>query len=414
MIIRLIFESFRFAWQALKENVLRTLLSLLGVTIGIFAIVAVYTIVDSMERSIRNSLDFLGSNVVYVNKWPWFFGDGDFKWWEYFRRPNIKYEHFRYIQENSAENLAVCAMDFEGGVTAKNRNSSFEALIQGITMDYNVISEVPVENGRYFSTTEMDGARNVAIIGDDVKNTLFLENEDPVGKEIKIKGIHFIVIGVQERKGKALVDFGGNPDEKILMPYGTFAKMFQGGNPNIDIVVKAKDEDKNAVGLEGELIGLLRTKRGQKPAQADNFSINHPEAAGKALDGIFSVLGIAGTVIGLFSLLIGGFGIANIMFVSVKERTNIIGIQKSLGAKSYFILFQFLFEAVFLSLLGGIFGIFLVYLLSFLKFESFDIILTSKNVITGCVIASVIGILSGLIPAWSAAKMDPVTAIRSK
>jgi putative ABC transport system permease protein len=190
--------------------------------------------------------------------------------------------------------------------------------------------------------------------------------------------------------------------------------MFQGGNPNIDIVVKAKNEDKNAVALEGELIGLLRTKRGQKPSQADNFSINHPEAAGKALDGIFSVLGIAGTVIGLFSLLIGGFGIANIMFVSVKERTNIIGIQKSLGAKSYFIMFQFLFEAVFLSLLGGIIGIFLVYLLTFLKFESFDIALSSKNVITGCIIASAIGVLSGLIPAWSAAKMDPVIAIRSK
>jgi putative ABC transport system permease protein len=173
-------------------------------------------------------------------------------------------------------------------------------------------------------------------------------------------------------------------------------------------------DDKGQVELEAEATGLLRTKRGLKPTQDKNFSINRPEALSAAIGGIFGVLNVAGWVIGIFSLLVGGFGIANIMFVSVKERTNLIGIQKSLGAKNYFILFQFLFEAIFLSLVGGLVGIILVYLLSFIPLDMLDIVLTPKNIVLGLTVSSVIGVLSGIIPAFSAARMDPVEAIRSK
>jgi putative ABC transport system permease protein len=199
------------------------------------------------------------------------------------------------------------------------------------------------------------------------------------------------------------------------MPFLTFAKSFQNRyGSSVTIVAKGQPEDAGLVELEAEITGLLRTKRGLKPTQDTNFSINRPEAATKAISGLFGIITLAGWVIGSFSILVGGFGIANIMFVSVKERTNLIGIQKSLGAKNYFILFQFLFEAIFLSLIGGLVGIGLVYLLSFIQLGSLDIVLSTKNILLGLSVSSIIGVVAGIIPAFGASRLDPVEAIRSK
>lgn len=410
--IRQAFESFRFAWQALRSNLLRTMLSLLGVTIGIFAIIAVFTLVDSLERNIKESLSFIGDKVVYVQKWPWVFG-GDFQWWKYFQRPEPTYKEFKFLNDRLENAQAMVAMDFKGRVTVKSGNNSMAALIQGTTIDYNKISDVPIEKGRYFTQQEVDVARNVTIIGSEVAENLF-PGQDPVGKTFKISGLNFTVIGVQEKKGESILNVGGNPDIKCLIPYGAFAKMFHSINPSIDIAIKGYDSDEGLLELESEIRGLMRTRRGLRPSQEDSFSINRPEAAAQAISGIFAVLTVAGWVIGGFSILIGGFGIANIMFVSVKERTNIIGIQKSLGAKNYVILFQFLFEAILLSLVGGLVGILLVYLLSFMDLGSLDLQLTAGNIALGLGVSSVIGILSGIIPAFSAARLDPVIAIRAK
>lgn len=410
--IRQVFESFRFAWQALRSNLLRTTLSLLGVTIGIFAIIAVFTLVDSLERNIRTSLSFIGDKVVYVQKWPWSFG-GEYQWWKYFQRPAPNYTEYKFLSDRLENAQAVVAMDFKGRVTVKQGNNSMSSLIQGTTFEYNKISDVPIEQGRYFTQQEIDVSRNVAIIGADVADNLF-PGQDPIGKTFKISGNNFIVIGVQRRKGESIINVGGNPDIKCLIPYGAFAKMFHSVKPDIDIAIKGYDSDVGLLELESEIRGLLRTRRGLRPVQDDTFSINRPEAAAKAISGLFAVLTIAGWVIGGFSILIGGFGIANIMFVSVKERTNIIGIQKSLGAKNYFVLFQFLFEAVLLSLVGGLAGIALVYLLSFMNLGSLDLQLTAGNIALGLGVSSIIGILSGIIPAFSAARMDPVIAIRAK
>lgn len=410
--LRQTFESFRFAWQALRSNVLRTMLSLLGVTIGIFAIIAVFTLVDSLERNIKDSLSFIGDKVVYVQKWPWVFG-GEYQWWKYFQRPEPTYTEFRFLQDKLENAKAMVAMDFKGRVTVKNGNNSMSALIQGTTIDYNKISDVPIEDGRYFTSQEVDVARNVSIIGADVADNLF-PAQDPVGKIFKINGLNFTVIGVQARKGESIINVGGNPDIKCIIPYGAFAKMFHSAKPDIDIAIKGYDSDEGLLELESEIRGLMRTRRGLRPLQEDSFSINRPEALAQAISGIFIVLTLAGWVIGGFSILIGGFGIANIMFVSVKERTNIIGIQKSLGAKNYFILFQFLFEAILLSLVGGLAGILLVYLLSFLDLGSLDLQLTTGNIVLGLGVSSLIGILSGIIPAFSASRLDPVIAIRAK
>lgn len=409
----LTFESFRFAWQALRENLLRTVLSLLGVTIGIFSIIGVYTMVDSLESNIKGSLSSIGSNVIYVQKWPWLFGNGDYPWWKYFRRPEAKYEEFKYLKENLEHTHAVAMMDFQGGVSCKKGNNSIEALCQGVTYDFTEITEVPIVNGRYFAPQEVESGRNVGILGADIADALFPDS-DPIGQTFKMKGQNITVIGVQERKGKQIADFGGQPDEKIFIPFLSHKRIFSSGEPYGDIVLKGLDDDEGLLELEGETIGLMRTKRGLRPSEEDNFALNRPEAAAAALGQLFSTIRGGGFIIGLFSLLIGGFGIANIMFVSVKERTNIIGIQKSLGAKNFFILFQFLFESIFLCLIGGFFGILLVYLLSFMPLGSLDIVLSSGNVIFGVIIASIIGIVSGIIPAWQAARLDPVIAIRSK
>jgi putative ABC transport system permease protein len=412
MYLRLTFESFRFAWQALKSNILRTVLSLLGVTVGIFAIIAVFTFVDSMEKNIKGSLSFFGSNVLYVQKWAWS-TDEDYPWWKYFQRPPTNYQEFKFLEGKLENAQAICGLDAKGGINVKSKSNSFSSLVFGVTYQYNQISDVPVRVGRYFTLQETEGGRNVAILGNEVAETLF-PDQDPIGQEFKLQGQKFMVIGVQQKKGKSMLDLGGDPDIKVIIPYLSFAKMFNGEKPELDIAVKGYDKDVNVEELSNEITGLMRTKRGLRPNQEDNFSLNKPEAIAKALDGIFGALTIAGMVIGGFSILVGGFGIANIMFVSVKERTNIIGIQKSLGAKTQFILFQFLFESVWLCLLGGAIGLFLVYLITFIPIEAFDLELTSGNVVLGFLISTFLGVVFGIIPAWMAAKMDPVVAIRSK
>jgi putative ABC transport system permease protein len=413
-ILRLIFESFRFAWQALRANLLRTMLSLLGVTVGIFSIIGVLTMVDSLEANIRNSLSSIGENTVYVDKFPWVFGEegSDYPWWKYFTRPRPKYSEFLYLKDRVKSTDAVTIMDWSIA-NAKFQSNSYNALVQGVTYDFNLITDVPITEGRYFVEQETNSGKNVAILGAEIYETLFPKG-DGVGKNIKIKGQKFMVIGTQEKKGKQLVDVGGNPDAKIYIPFLKHKRMFSSGNLYGMIQLHALKKEGGVEILEGEITGLMRTKRGLRPMEDDNFALNKPDAAANALSAVFSALRIGGYIIGAFALLIGGFGIANIMFVSVKERTNIIGIQKSLGAKNYFILFQFLFESVFLCVLGGSIGLLLVYLISFIDLGSLDLILTSGNIIAGLVIASFIGIISGIIPASQAAALNPVIAIRSK
>jgi len=410
--LRQLLESFRFALQALRSNITRTILSLLGVTVGIFAIVAVFTIVDSLEKNIKDSLSFIGDKVIYVQKWPWGFG-GEYQWWKYFQWPEPTFAEYKYLYENMENASAVAVMDFHGNTTLKNRSNSIVSQIQGVSYEYNQIADIAIGSGRYFIPMETSNARNVAIIGADIAESLF-PGLDPVGKEFKLAGNKFTVVGVQVKKGESLVNFGGSPDKSCIIPFASFSKLFQSGRRNADIVVKALPNDEGMQEAEAEITGLMRTKRGIKPRDGNNFSLNRPEAAAKALEGLFAVLTLSGWVIGSFSILVGGFGIANIMFVSVKERTNLIGIQKSLGAKNYSILFQFLFEAVMLSLVGGVVGIFLVYLLSFVPAGSLEILLTPGNIILGLGVSSIIGVLSGIIPALLAARMDPVIAIRAK
>ena len=414
IIVRLVLESFRFAWNALRTNLLRTTLSLLGVTIGIFAIIAVFTLVDSLEKSIKDSLNFLGTNNINVEKWPYGFGGGPYPWWKYLQRPHPNYGEYKFLSEKvkNAESMTIFA--FRGGMTAKYKSSSTTNLdLIGVVHSHKDVYEIPIEKGRYFTKDEADGGKNVVILGYRPAKELF-PDEEPVGKTIKIKGLNYHVIGTIKEEGESFLGAPTN-DENIYLPFKSFTKIFSTGHRGIEpiITVKGFSSDIGLVELESELRGLMRSKRGLKPKEEDNFALNRPEAIANFIGSTFDVIGIAGWIIGGFSILVGGFGIANIMFVSVRERTNIIGIQKSLGAKNYFILFQFLFESVFLSVLGGGFGIFLVWLLSFINLGSLDLILSFSNITLGVGVSAAIGMISGVIPAVVAARMDPVLAIRT-
>ncbi|HYG40316.1 MAG TPA: ABC transporter permease [Cytophagales bacterium] len=414
--IKLIFESFIFAFEALKSNLLRTTLSLLGVTIGIFTIVTVYSLIDGIERGFRKSFSFVGENVVYVEKWPWSF-EGNYPWWKYVNRPQVNYEEFKFLEENLELTEGTSIFSRKDNITLKRESNSIENInLVGVSYGYNLVTDIPIGKGRYFNIQEVELGRNVAIIGSNIEETLF-PNQEAIGKEIKVRGLKFVVIGVMERQGENFLEGLPSKDLECYIPYKSFTKLYYTSSDEgigSSVIIKGKTTDPGLNELEGEIKGLMRAKRGLKPMEEDNFAVNKSEMLSTAINAIFSFLGVAGAIIGSFSLIVGCFGIANIMFVSVKERTNLIGIQKSLGAKNYFILFQFLYEAVFLSIIGGGVGIFLVFLITLLPLGSLEIYLSFNNVFLGLGIATIIGCIAGIIPAALAARLDPVIAIRSK
>ena len=409
--LRLLKESLIFAIDSLIVNKLRTILSLLGITIGIFAMVSVFTMVDSLENNIRNSISSLGDNVIYVAKMPWDF-DPNQAWWDYIRRPQPDLDEFKMLKKQ-LQNAESIAMVLGGSTTIKYENNSIQSVeSNGVTAEYNDIWNLSIERGRYITELESNSGRPVSVIGADIATTLF-GNGNPIGKKIKVKGRKVEVIGVMEKEGESMM--GPSNDRKILMPL-QFARNFynlRSRNSGAVIMVKAKSGAIDA--LTDELTGIMRSLRKLKPKIGDNFALNKMSMISQGFDQIFGVINISGFVIGLFSILVGGFSIANIMFVSVKERTSLIGIQKSLGAKNFFILFQFLFESVFLCLIGGAVGLLLIFLgtLVMTYVANFPTTLGLNNILLGFGLSACIGIIAGIIPSYKASRLDPVEAIRA-
>jgi putative ABC transport system permease protein len=412
LILRLIKESLLFALDSLRVNKLRTILSLLGITIGIFSMVSVFTMIDSLEANVRNSIQSLGDNVIYIQKMPWQFSS-ETPWWDYIRRPDPDYKEFKMVQKRVQSAEAVAFMTASQGTLKAGNNSIENVSLLGVTYAYNEIWDLKIEQGRYFTEIENQAGRQVAIIGAEIAENLYGERS-AIGKTFKFKGRKLNVIGVLEKEGQGAM--GNSNDENVFttLPFLRNFVNVRSRNSGSTIMVKAKPGVSNRE-LMDELTGIMRSIRKLKPKARDNFALNQLSMLSKVFDGIFSVINIAGFSIGIFSIIVGGFSIANIMFVSVKERTSLIGIQKSLGAKNYFILLQFLFESVFLCLIGGLVGLFLIFLGTlFLTYGlEFEVILGVKNILQGLGISALIGILSGFIPSWTASRLDPVEAIRA-
>lgn len=415
VIIRQVWESLLMAIQSVTVNRLRALLSLLGITIGIFAIIAVFTIVDSLEKNIRDSVDTLGSDVLYVEKWPWAPEEGEeYAWWKYMNRPLASLDELEYIKNNARGAENVCFLSAVGRRIEYGNNNVEGSTIFGVTDGFQDIRSFEMGKGRYFSPMETDAGRNVVVIGDKIAQDLF-QGANPLGKSIEILGRKVMVIGVLEKEGQSVVEFL-NLDEGAILPlefYRGFIDI-KSDMASPQIWVQAK-QNVAIEELTFEITQMLRSYRRLKPADEDNFALNQTSIINNQLDQLFAVLKIAGFFIGIFSIIVGGFGIANIMFVSVKERTHIIGIQKALGAKRYSILTQFLFESVMLSVAGGIIGLLIVFLgaMAISLSGDFSVFLSVDNIILGIGISSLIGLVSGIFPAWQGARMDPVVAINT-
>ncbi|KAB2867181.1 MAG: FtsX-like permease family protein, partial [Bacteroidales bacterium] len=412
VLIRLARESMQFAYQAITANKLRTFLSLFGITIGIFAIISVFTMVDSLEKNVRDSLQSLGKNVVYVQKWPWG-GNEEYPWWKYMNRPQPTIDDMEEIRRRS--NLAEAAC-FNVGFRQQVkylRNDIPDVTIYGISTDYDNIRSFELAEGRFFSPFELNAGRNLTVIGHNIAKNLF-EGADPIGKTIQIGGKKLSVIGVFEKEGKSAIGEDSN-DDLVIIPLEIAKSMVDFRRNGPWIMVKAKP-NVDVADLMDELRGILRSYHRLKPLDDDNFALNQISLMKDSLDAIFGSINFAGGFIAFFSIIVGGFGIANIMFVSVKERTSQIGIQKALGAKRYFILIQFLYESVLLAVLGGAIGLLLIFVGTMLinNFTDFSIYLTIPNIIRGILISAIIGIASGFVPAWIASRLSPVEAINTK
>jgi len=411
--LKIILESSRQAYQSLVANKMRSFLSLLGICIGIFCIIGVLSAVDSLEDYVRMSFDRIGSDVVYIQKFSWE-DDPERNYWKWMKRPNPTYSDYEALKKRLKSASDIAYYIPIGSRTVKYRSSSVEGagLIAGTQSVGNVLN-LELSKGRYITPTEANTAKPKIVIGNTIAEELFGAIE-PVGKKVKIRGIQMEVIGViAKSEGLGIMNF----DDAMMISY-EFGKKF--------VNVKSKYSNFSALAVKAapnvpleevkaEAEGVLRAHRRLKPKEDNNFAANELSTFSKILDGVFGALNIAGLIIGGFSLIVGMFSVANIMFVSVKERTNLIGVKMALGAKRYMILLEFLIESIILCVIGGIVGMLLI--LGVLKtishLANFDLYIDAGNTIIGLSVSIIVGIIAGVIPAMQAARMNPVDAIRA-
>ena len=405
-------ESWKIAVAQMRSNMTRSTLTALGVIIGIVAVTLMGTAIGGISIGFDKSMAVLGDDVLYVTQWPWKPVDD---WWNYRDRKKIKTEYAeplnRMIEKTPNSNLIVAVPTSNVFRSIKyGGNQVDNVFVLGTTSDFIVTSTIDCKEGRFFSEMESRGGASVVVIGYDVADALF-PSESPINKSVLINGQLFRVIGVNTRQGTFLGLFSW--DSMVAMPLGAFNKYFS-TNTESDVRVKVKDKTK-LTDAKDELTGLMRRVRGLAPEKKDDFSINEQQAFKSTLDPIKNSIAVAGLFITGLSLFVGAIGIMNITFVSVKERTKEIGTRKALGARRRTILLQFLIESTALCLLGGFIGLTFDYVMCFgigKAFPSFPINFSAGLVIASMIVSVMTGLISGFAPAWTASRLDPVTALR--
>lgn len=414
-------ETVRVSLSAIRQNKLRSVLSVLGITIGIYCIVAVYALVHSLETNINQQFTKYGTNVLFLQKWPWDEFGGNYPWWKYLSRPVSAPNEAHFLESKlSKERAANVAYNFDRQEKVNANGVTLDGTtVVCISHGYIEIQNLAVETGRVFTVEESNSGQPVAILGSTIANQLF-GGANAVGSSIRIGNRVCRVIGVCSPEGTSIIN--NSRDERVFLPLKLGLGMYSfRENDNAQVMVQAKtgvDLDDLAV----DVTQLMRQYRKLKPSKEANFAVNKMTMITDAVSQLFKQIKNIGIVIGGFAMIVGCFGVANIMFVSVKERTKEIGIQKALGAPHIFIQFQFLLEAIWLCIIGGIIGMFFVWL-TFLGLNAvlqqtmgsgFVLVLSAGDAQLGVWVSALVGVVAGFIPATQAARLNPVEAMRAK
>jgi len=412
-LLSILWNSFKMALQELRVNKLRTFLSLFGITIGIFCIIGVLATVDSLEQKVQNDIKSLGSNTIYIDKWV-YMGGPDYPWWKYVKRPPMRYSEMKMIRDKS-QLTANATFFVESNISVSNKDNVLNSVgLYGISEEFNKIQTIEIQYGRYLNESEFTRGTPMCVIGNKVATELFGNPETALGNELTYNGRRLIIVGVIKKQGQSMGE-GFNYDICTMVPYRYFASVYNPDFSSPKIMVKGKTNIASKA-LQDELIGIMRQLRRLSPTQEDNFSCNDVSMFGEQINGFFGKVTAGGWAIAGLSLIVGAFGVANIMFVTVRERTSQIGLKKAMGAKKSTILTEFLLESAFLCIVGGLLGLFFVWLLAIglSSVLPFPIYIAPKIITLALSICIILGIISGIIPASIAAKMDPVVAIRTK
>ena len=396
-------ESFRIALTSIFSNKSRSILTALGIIIGVLSVTLMGTLISGLDRGFDKSMAFLGKDIFSISRWEWF---GDADWWEVRNRPRMRLEYVDVIKEKSSYAEAVAPVMQRGAVLSRGELSTAGTQIFGTNTDYMSTITANIAQGRFFTEGEDRSGSRVTIIGNDIAENLFV-NQNPICEYLKIDGIKFRVIGIMEKQGKFLGLF--SVDNQAIIPVGTSVRLFS-RRGFIRISVKVPPE--NIVDAKDELYGIMRQTRGLKPSQKDDFAINQTEAFERQYNQIKFAIGGTGIFITILSLVVGGIGIMNIMFVSVQERTKEIGVRKAIGATKNMILTQFLMEAISICLIGGLIGLLMASGLSFVINKFFPSTMPLWLAFTSILLSVLVGVLSGVVPSYRAARLDPIDALR--
>lgn len=413
-VIYIVWNSFKIALQELKSNKLRTFLSLFGITIGIFCIIGVLATVESLQSKVKGDMKSLGSNTIYIDKWEYSIG-ADRPWWKYIKRPYPKYYEMQQIKERTSLAVAVSYSINSSGSLEYNDITLNDITGFGVSEDFNSILTVNIGSGRYISEAEFKQGAAVLVLGYTSAENLFGNAERAVGREVKFKGRTFKVAGIVKKQGKSIVQAGWDFDEGVIVPYKIFSGMVLVEASGPKIMVKGKENMPTAA-LIDELRGIMRSIHRLSPRQEDDFALNDINMFSEQTDSLFGSINMGGWAIAGLSLIVGAFGVANIMFVTVRERTSQIGLKKAIGARSSTILTEFLLESAFLCVLGGVIGLILVFILTqaLSAILPFPISISFGTLTLAISICLIVGVVAGIVPASVAAKMNPVVAIRTK
>ena len=412
-VLGILWNSFKMALQELRVNKLRTFLSLFGITIGIFCIIGVLATIDSLKSKISNDLSGLGNNTIFIDKWD-YNGGPDYPWWKFVKRPSMKVGEMDMVKQKATLASNVAFFVSTNANFSQEENLLKGVNLYGVTKDFNSIQIFNISAGRYFNETDFNRGVPYCVIGNIVASELFGKPEKAVGKTISFSGRRLLVIGLIEKQGNSMIG-GFDYDKATIVPYNYYASIFNPDNNNPYIMVQAKAGIQSKA-LQEELIGVMRQLRKLSPTQEDNFTCNDVAQFKDQVESVFGAINQGGWAIAGLSLIVGAFGVANIMFVTVRERTSQIGLKKAIGAKRSTILYEFLLESAFLCIIGGLVGLLLVWLLTLAlgAILPFPIFIAPSIIFLALSICIILGVISGIIPASIASKMNPVDAIITK